>query len=189
MKFAKKVCIAVVFLSAALLVSPGYAQEGENDELYEPMYNVESEPDTELLPVMETIQEYGSLTTFYDLLVTSGLAEKLEGDGPFTVFAPDDAAFEQLTPEKKEQLKNDPVYLKAVLARHIIADRKLQFGSTPESMTITGMNGDMLAVEIDEETVKVDKAWVIDEWLECGNGVIHVIDEVLLPPKKKPAKK
>ncbi|MEZ5359984.1 MAG: fasciclin domain-containing protein [Candidatus Zixiibacteriota bacterium] len=185
MKTYAYLCFAVLFLAAAVLVAPCAAQEGEDDELYQPMFDVGEEQNTESLPILATMVDYGSLTMFHDLLIKSGLADKLKGDGPMTVFAPDDAAFEQLKPEQLDKLENDSEYLKKVLMRHIVADKALQFGSEPDETTITTLGGDMVNIEVDEESVMIGKAFIIDEWLECSNGVIHVIDNVLLPPAKK----
>lgn len=136
-------------------------------------------------PILDAVDEYGSLTVLSSLLKESGMDEELTGEGPFTLFAPDDSAFSQLQPAQLEKLTSDREYLREVLARHIVAGHRVEFGEETESLTIKTINGELLTAEITNEAVKVEQAWIIDEQLECSNGVIHVIDGVLLPQKGK----
>ncbi len=175
-----------LLVAATLLVAtPGFvgSAQDSDDPADEPVEDYDEEYEVEVLPIVETAAEYGSLATLVALLEESGLAEELNGEGPFTLLAPDDSAFAQLQPQQLEKLLTDREYLKAVLGRHIVAAHRLEFGDEPEALTIKCVNGDVINVEVTEESVRIEQAWVIDEQIECSNGVIHVIDSVLLPPK------
>jgi len=171
---------------AVMLVLPfsiGSAQEFE-DPIDEPVEEYEQEYDEgAVLPVLATLAEYGSLDTFLELIKEAGLLEELKGDGPVTVFVPDDSAFAQLPPVQLEKLMSERQYLKEVLSRHIIAGCRVEFGDEPETLTVRAINGDLINIEVTEESVKVERAWIIDEQVECSNGLVHVINAVLLPVK------
>lgn len=176
----------LLLVTATLLVATpcfnGFAQDMEDpiDELVEEQ---EYEHEDELLSILNTSEEYGSLTTLLELLQESGLYEELKGDGPFTLLAPDDSAFAQLQPQQLEKLMSDREYMKTVLSRHIVKGHRVEFGDEPQTLTIKCLNGDVITAEVTDESVRVEQAWVIDEQIECSNGIIHVIDAVLLPPK------
>ena len=177
-----KAGLAIVIM-LAWPFSLGFAQDFEDPieesiEEYEPEYDEDT-----IVSIITTLAEYGSLETFLELIEEVGLLEELNGEGPFTVLVPDDSAFAQLQPSQFERLMSDRKYLKEVLSRHIIAGHRLEFGDGPESLTVKSLNGDIIEIEITEESVRIEKAWVIDEQIECSNGLIHVIDAVLLPPK------
>ncbi|MFZ5979656.1 MAG: fasciclin domain-containing protein [Candidatus Zixiibacteriota bacterium] len=168
-----------------LAVAPGFVVSAQDtdepiDEIIEE-YNIEYEE--ELLPVLSTAAEYGSLETLLELIRQSGLDKELQGAGPYTLMAPDDSAFAQLKPEQFERLSSDREYLKQVLSRHIIKGQKVVFGVAPQVLTLTSLNGDELIAEVTDDAVLVEQAIVIDEEIECNNGVIHVIETVLLPPE------
>jgi uncharacterized surface protein with fasciclin (FAS1) repeats len=175
--------ILAIAVMLALPFSLGSAQDIEDPieepiEEYEPGYDVDT-----LLPIITILSEYGSLETFLELIKEAGLLEELEGDGPVTVFVPDDSAFVQLQPAQLERLMSDRKFLKEVLSRHIVAGHRVEFGDGPETLTVKALNGDVINIEVTEESVKIERGWIIDEQIECSNGLVHVIDAVLLPPK------
>jgi uncharacterized surface protein with fasciclin (FAS1) repeats len=175
----------ILIASTFVLTAPyfmGSAQDledTENEPAEEDDYGLEAE----FLPILETAAENGSLETLLKLLKLSGLDSVLQGDGPFTLLAPDDSAFAQLQPKQLEKLMSDKEYLKAVLSKHIVAGHRVVFGDEPETLTMKCLKGDVITAEITEDGVQIEHAWVVEEQIECGNGVIHVIDAVLLPPR------
>jgi transforming growth factor-beta-induced protein len=121
----------------------------------------------------------------FDTLVTAlqnaELVETLQGQGPFTVFAPTDEAFDDLTEVDIESLS--PSELANVLQYHVVSGKIMS--DELEGMTsVTTLSGEDLMVTVDEDSgdISVDNATVIEADIEGSNGVIHVIDAVLLPP-------
>lgn len=128
-------------------------------------------------------------STLVAAVKAAGLAEALSGDGPFTVFAPTDAAFgklpkgtvtELLKPENREKLT-------AILTYHVVK------GVVPASEAVklnkaTSLQGADIPLEVKDESLLVGDAKVVKADISCSNGVIHVIDAVLMPPgdKQKP---
>jgi uncharacterized surface protein with fasciclin (FAS1) repeats len=132
--------------------------------------------------IVDTALAAGSFETLATALTEADLVDTLKGDGPFTVFAPTDAAFAKLPegtvaslllPENREQLAG-------ILTYHVVAGH---LGSE-QVVGLTGadtVNGQRLAIAADRDGVRVDDALVTTVDIGCSNGVIHVIDSVLLP--------
>jgi uncharacterized surface protein with fasciclin (FAS1) repeats len=126
--------------------------------------------------------ENGSFTTLVSALKTAGLVETLQGKGPFTVFAPTDAAFAKLPPGALDALLADKAQLTKVLTYHVVpgsypAAKLLQDGAG----TLGTVNGQPLTVSIRDGKVYVDDAQVVMTDVMASNGIIHVIDAVILP--------
>lgn len=144
-----------------------------------PAAAVQTQPKT----IVETAVEAGSFTTLVSLVQSAGLVDALSGRGPFTVFAPTDAAFAKVPRPTLEALAADPAKLRAVLLYHVVE------GAVP-SASVTGptaaktLNGANVQLRRAGGTVMVDNARVAVPDVQASNGVIHVIDAVLLP---KPA--
>ncbi|MFH2036087.1 MAG: fasciclin domain-containing protein [Candidatus Zixiibacteriota bacterium] len=177
----------LILLATVLLMMPSsiIMAQDQDEPNNEPILEYDLENESEFLPILETASEYGSLETFLNILSQAGLDEKLLGEGPFTLFAPDDSAFTILKSEQLEKLKSDKDYLKMVMARHIVVGQEIEFGDEPQSMEIQTLNGDNISVKITEVSVQIEQGIVIDEEIGCSNGVIHVIDAVLIPSKGK----
>lgn len=129
--------------------------------------------------IVETAVGAGSFKTLVTAVKAAGLVETLSGPGPFTVFAPTDAAFAKLPSGTVEGLLKDKKKLTAVLTYHVVPGKvmaadvlKLKSAKTVQGqeITIKAKNG-----------VMVDNAKVTKTDIECTNGVIHVIDSVILP--------
>ncbi len=147
--------------TAAALAMPAYAQD---------------------MDIVDTAVANGSFTTLAAALTAAGLVETLKGEGPFTVFAPTDAAFaalpagtveDLLKPENKEQLI-------AVLTYHVVPGAVMSTDLT-EGMTATTVNGKDITITL-EGGPKVNGAVISAPDVAASNGVIHVIDSVILPP-------
>src|SRR4051812_5706287 len=126
--------------------------------------------------VVDTLRAEG-LNEFVTALETAGLAEDLHGEGPFTIFAPTDQAFAVLP----ATVRDDPKALAALLQRHLVVDRVMVADLAKLNSALT-INGDTLALATtDDGTLTVEGAKVIRPDIPAANGVIHVIDAVLLP--------
>jgi uncharacterized surface protein with fasciclin (FAS1) repeats len=130
--------------------------------------------------IVQTAAAAGGFTTLLTALEVAGLDDVLSGDGPFTVFAPTDAAFAQIPAADLNALLADVNALTSVLTYHVVAGEVLaadvvQLDSAPT------VNGASVDITLQEGAVKVDGANVIATDIRARNGVIHVIDRVLLP--------
>jgi len=123
----------------------------------------------------------GSFNTLVAAVKAAGLVETLQGTGPFTVFAPTDEAFAKLPkgtvedllkPENKEKLV-------AILTYHVVAGKVM--AADVKTMKAKTVNGQSLDVKVADGVVTVDKATVVKTDVAASNGVIHVIDTVVLP--------
>ena len=129
--------------------------------------------------IVETAVEAGSFNTLVTAVKAAELVETLSGPGPFTVFAPNDAAFAKLPPGTVEGLLKDKEKLRAVLTYHVVPGKVMAADvvKVKSAKTVQGQE-----ISIDTTVgVKVDNANVIKTDIECTNGVIHVIDSVILP--------
>lgn len=131
--------------------------------------------------IVDTAVEAGSFTTLVAAVQAAGLVETLKGDGPFTVFAPTDEAFAALPEGTVEGLLEDPEALAAVLTYHVVSGSVMS-GDLSDGMMATTVNGADITVGIDMGMVKINDATVTTADIETSNGVIHVIDSVILPP-------
>lgn len=123
------------------------------------------------------------LSTFSKLIQQAGLQDTLQGNGPVTVFAPSDEAFKALPAATLDKLAKDPAQLKAVLGYHVVPGL-VKSGDIDGSKPLTTSTGAKMNVAKAGDFVTVDDGLVTKADLPAGNGVIHVIDRVLTPPKK-----
>jgi transforming growth factor-beta-induced protein len=110
------------------------------------------------------------------------LVETLKGEGPFTVFAPTDEAFAKLPAGTLENLlkPENKETLTAILTYHVVPG-KVMAADVVGLESATTVNGKDLSIKVEGDTVMVDGATVVQTDIECSNGVIHVIDAVVLP--------
>jgi uncharacterized surface protein with fasciclin (FAS1) repeats len=132
--------------------------------------------------IVQTAISAGSFKTLVAALKAADLVKTLEGSGPFTVFAPTDEAFAKLPAGTVENLlkPENKAMLQSVLTYHVVSGRVSAKDVVKLSEAKT-VNGQSLAISVNGGTVMVDKAQVVKTDIECSNGVIHVIDEVMLP--------
>ena len=129
--------------------------------------------------IVDTAVAAGSFKTLAKLLTDAGHVETLKGAGPFTVFAPTDEAFAKVPKATLEALGKDKDKLRAVLTYHVVPGKVMAADVTKltSAKTVQGQS-----IKIDTTAgVKVDGANVIKTDIACSNGVIHVIDSVILP--------
>jgi len=129
--------------------------------------------------IVETAVSAGQFNTLVKAVQAAGLVDTLKGPGPFTVFAPTDAAFAKLPPGTLDSLLANPEKLKAVLTYHVVAGRVMSNQVKPGKVkTVEGAEA-LLSTKAGK--VMIDKATVIKPDVEASNGVIHVIDTVIMP--------
>lgn len=129
--------------------------------------------------IVDTAREAGSFTTLLAAVDAAGLGDTLAGGGPFTVFAPSDEAFAKLPAGTVESLLADPAKLTDVLTYHVVPGRVTAADAAALSCAPT-VQGAELTITTDGG-VHVGDASVVSADIEATNGVIHVIDRVLLP--------
>lgn len=130
--------------------------------------------------IVDTAVEAGTFTTLVAAVEAAGLVDVLKGEGPFTVFAPTDDAFAALPEGTVEGLLADPEALAAILTYHVVAGKVMSTDLT-NNMMATTVNGADVTI-MTEGGVTVNGANVVAADIEASNGVIHVIDAVILPP-------
>ncbi|MEO6447146.1 MAG: fasciclin domain-containing protein [Gemmatimonadaceae bacterium] len=134
--------------------------------------------------IVELAVSAGDFTTLVAAVKAAGLAETLMGPGPFTVFAPNDAAFAKLPPGTVEALLKDKEQLASILTYHVISGKVMAAdvikGNGAKPATVNGMP---LDITVKNGKVYVNDAMVISTDLVASNGVIHVIDAVVLSAK------
>ena len=129
--------------------------------------------------IVETAVEAGSFKTLVAAAKAAGLAETLQGDGPFTVFAPTDAAFAKLPEGTVESLLENPEKLRTILLYHV-APGKVMAEDVAGLDSVTSASGQPLSIST-ADGVSIGGAKVVKADISASNGVIHVIDSVLLP--------
>jgi uncharacterized surface protein with fasciclin (FAS1) repeats len=131
--------------------------------------------------IVEVAANAGTFTTLVAAVQAAGLVNTLNGPGPFTVFAPTDDAFAKLPAGTVEALLQDPETLASILTYHV-GPGKVTAAEVLNLTSATTVNGGSLSIQVVGNTVRVGGATVITTDVEASNGVIHVIDTVLLPP-------
>lgn len=129
--------------------------------------------------IVDTAVKAGSFKTLAAALKAADLIETLKGKGPFTVFAPTDEAFAKLPPGTVEALLKDKKKLTAILTYHVVPGKVMAADVVKLSSAKT-VNGQEVKIDA-SKGVKVDGANVVKTDIVCSNGVIHVIDSVILP--------
>lgn len=138
--------------------------------------------------IVDTAVSAGTFKTLVAAVKAADLVDTLKGKGPFTVLAPNDEAFKKLPegtvesllkPENKEKLV-------AILKYHVIPSKAMAADVVKlDGKKVKTVQGSEVAIKVTDGTVMVDKAKVIKTDIATSNGVIHVIDSVILPPEKK----
>jgi len=133
------------------------------------------------MTIVDVASAAGGFTTLLAAAEAAGLVETLMGDGPFTVFAPTDEAFAALPEGTLDSLLADPEALKQILLYHVVSGSVLA-ADVVGLDTATSVEGSEIDITVDGDMVMVNEANVITTDIIASNGVIHVIDAVILPP-------
>jgi uncharacterized surface protein with fasciclin (FAS1) repeats len=166
-KFRTIAAIMAVALLGALAVGAAQGRDGADSSAKEGT-------------IVDVAVGAGKFDTLVSLLGKAGLAETLATEGDFTVFAPTDAAFAKVPKKTLNGLAANPAKLKAVLLYHV-AEGKLRANRVMKRSSIKTLNGASVKVRVTRGVVKVDNARVVQANVDASNGVIHVINRVLLP--------
>lgn len=170
MKTLKSILLAAMAITV-LAMAPYLANEKTNNHDHHTIVEVATETD--------------ELTTLTAAIVAAGLDDVLESDGPFTVFAPTNEAFDALPegvldsllmPENRDQLVN-------ILTYHVVSG-KIMSDDLSDGMTAETVQGSDVSISVTDYDVNVDEASITQADVEASNGVIHIIDAVILPAEE-----
>lgn len=131
--------------------------------------------------IVEVAVSDGRFETLVTAVKAAELAETLAGEGPFTVFAPTDDAFAKLPEGTVEGLLEDIPQLKNILLYHVVSG-KVMAADVVELESADTLMGKPVEISVEGDQVKINDATVIIPDVEASNGVIHVVDTVILPP-------
>jgi transforming growth factor-beta-induced protein len=140
----------------------------------------------ETTSVLDLAVEAGQFSTLVAAIEAAGLADTLEGEGPFTVLAPTDAAFEaafEALGITAEELLADTETLTQILLYHVLGQAAdSQLVATLDGQSVATVQGEEISISVDSGTISVNEAQVVSADLMADNGIVHVINAVLLPP-------
>jgi len=138
--------------------------------------------------IVDTAVAAGSFKTLVAAVKAAGLVDTLKGDGPFTVLAPTDEAFAKLPAGTVETLlkPENKAKLVAILTYHVIPAKAMAADVVKlDGKSVKTVEGSSVKIDVEGKTVMVNDAKVTKTDIACTNGVIHVIDTVIMPPAKK----
>lgn len=169
--------LLILTVSAAVACGGAASQEPATSDSPPPAASVPASSN-----ILETAAAAGSFKTLAAAIDAAGLAGTLAGPGPFTVFAPTDDAFAKLPPGTVDDLlkPENKQKLVAVLTYHVVPGN-LMAKDVVGSDKLKSVQGQELTVRVDGSAVRIDGANVIKTDIAASNGVIHVIDSVVLP--------
>ena len=130
--------------------------------------------------IVDTAVAAGDFSTLVTAVKAAGLVETLKGEGPFTVFAPTEAAFAKVPTDTLNALLADKAALANVLTYHVVAGNVMAADVVKLTSAVT-VQGQAVSIEVKDGKVYVDGAQVVATDIKASNGVIHVIDAVILP--------
>lgn len=133
--------------------------------------------------IADTAARTPELSTLNRLIADAGLGDTLRSGGPYTLFAPTDAAFKALPAKTLDELSKDKARLKAVLTYHVLAGKVLAADVKPGN--VKTVNGAEVGVARAGTFVTFDEALVTQADIAASNGVVHVVDKVIVPPQRR----
>ena len=181
----KQGLIAIIIVALAVV---GILMFGMNREVSEPQESVElpeqeramEEPEVIMQNIVEIAVADPRFSTLVTALQEADLVETLSGEGPFTVFAPTDEAFAKIPEETLNEILADKEQLTAILTYHVVAG-KVMAADVINLTSAETVQGGELSIEVTGTEVMINNAQVLITDIEASNGVIHVIDTVLIP--------
>jgi uncharacterized surface protein with fasciclin (FAS1) repeats len=129
--------------------------------------------------IVDTAKSAGSFNTLVTAVQAAGLVDTLKGPGPYTVFAPTDEAFAKVPKDKLDALLKDKAALTKVLTYHVVPGKIMAKDVKPGK--VKTVEGSSLTIAVNGGNVTVDNAKIVKTDVAADNGVIHVIDTVLMP--------
>jgi len=174
-----------LLLAFAMIVAACSSDDGSESTTTTTAAPATTEAMAEEQTVLDLAVEAGQFSTLVAAIDAAGLGETLASEGPFTVFAPTDAAFEAAFAElgiTPEELLADTETLTAILTYHVLAqEADSQLVATLDGQSVETVNGESVTISVVDGQVMVDAATVVSADLQADNGIVHVIDAVLLP--------
>lgn len=173
----KRLLAPIAGVTAALALAASVGAAGSGDSASE----VRAPEQAATANIIDTAAANGNFKTLLAAIEAAGLTSTLKGTGPFTVFAPTDAAFAALPAGTVDGLLKDPAKLKDILLYHVVSGQVLAADAAKltEAKTVQGSS---VAIVASGGGITVGGAKVVTADVKASNGVIHVIDKVLLPP-------
>jgi uncharacterized surface protein with fasciclin (FAS1) repeats len=134
--------------------------------------------------IVDTAVGAGQFKTLVKLVQEADLVDALRGEGPFTVFAPTDEAFAKLPKSQVDALLKDKEALRRVLLYHVVQG-KVMASDVTKMRSAKTLQGQNINIRVRNNVVRINDAKVVKADIVCSNGVIHVIDKVILPPNRR----
>lgn len=131
--------------------------------------------------IVDTAVAAGDFNTLVELVQAAGLTDTLKGEGPFTVFAPTDAAFAKVPADVLDALAADPELLQRVLLYHVVPGRLIA-ALISDGKEVATAEGSNVVFSFVDGVKKINDATIVAKDIQASNGVIHAIDSVILPP-------
>jgi len=184
--------LSMLLFAAMLVVGLSACGGGEDPDASndggDDMENEEEAPEMaqDSLTIVDIAVSDARFTTLVTALDSTDLVSSLSEDGPFTVFAPTNEAFEGLPDGALEDLlgADDKSELESILLYHVVEGSTMSGDLEDGTQTVETLQGDEIEIEVSDEGVMVGDAQVVEADIEAANGVIHVIDGVLMPPEE-----
>jgi uncharacterized surface protein with fasciclin (FAS1) repeats len=173
----KALLIMLVAVACLAIVGCGGSGESESETA------AEQTPKEMPMDIVDIAIKDGRFETLVAAVKAADLVETLKGEGPFTVFAPTDDAFAKLPPGTVEGLLEDVPKLKNILLYHVVAGKVMSSDVVKLDSAKTAL-GENVMIKVVDGKVMINDAQVIVPDIEASNGVIHVVDTVILPPDK-----
>ena len=173
----------VLVLAACAPAAPTPAAEAPVSETATEAPAEEAMSDSAMMDIVDTAVSAGSFTTLVAAVEAAGLVDTLKSEGPFTVFAPTDEAFAALPAGTVDALLADPTGdLTQILLHHVVSG-KVMAADVTDGLSADTVQGSAVSFTVaDDGSVMINDATIVTTDIEASNGVIHVIDAVLLPP-------
>jgi transforming growth factor-beta-induced protein len=170
----------LVILLVALFLSASFAMAMDRSKT--DLVDAAHAKSLKQMDIVDTAVDAGTFTTLASALAAADLITTLKGEGPFTVFAPTDAAFAKLPPETLADLlkPENKSKLQEILTYHVVPG-KLMASDVVSMNGAKTVNGEDLKITTDMGKVMIDNAQVTQTDIQCSNGIIHVIDTVIMP--------
>lgn len=149
-----------------------------------PVVTAQDAPTMDIVDIAASNEDFSTLVT---AVSAAGLVDALKGEGPFTVFAPTNAAFEALPDGTLEALVADPSGDLADILHYHVLNGKVMAADVTDGLEAPTLLGDTVKFSVTADGVKINDANIIMTDIEASNGVIHVIDAVILPPAEAEA--
>lgn len=130
--------------------------------------------------ILQTASKDGSLKTFVGAVDQAGLRDTLSSGGPYTVFVPNDNAFNRLPSDKVNALLADKPKLAGVLKYHVVQGRYTSADLANKGV-VTALDGNQLKITSSDHAIAVNGAKIVKQDIPAGNGIVHIIDSVIMP--------